>query len=128
MIYSFDDSGTLDEVQEVQQITKIQKRHFRKGAFFMTSFHFIDLALKKNYSPVTTKVLLALLQRLDYNNRIKGFKQVDIAKQIGSTQPNVSKAIKQLEQDNVIKLDGVEWFFNDEFIKGAGDNGKTNKD
>lgn len=121
MMYSFDDNGEIDEVQEVEQIIKIQKRHFKKGAFFMTSFEFIDIALKNNYSPVTTKVLLSLLQRLDFNNRIKGFKQSDIATQINSTQPNVSKAIKQLADDGIIKLDGVDWYFNDDFIKGAGD-------
>lgn len=121
MLYSFNKDGNIEDIQEVQTIIPIKKRHFRKGTFFMTSFDFIDLALKKDYSPTTTKVMLALLQRLDYNNRIKAFKQTDIAKQIGSSQANVSRSIKQLSTDKIIFLDGLEWYFNDDFIKGAGD-------
>lgn len=120
ILQDFKDDGTI-ESQEVQTITKIQKRHFRKGQFFMTSFDFIEFLLKQNYTAVQSKVLLALVQRLDYNNRIKAFRQIDIAKQIGSTQPNVSRAIKQLEKDKIIYQDGLEWYFDDDFIKGAGD-------
>ena len=64
---------------------------------------------------------MILLRRLDFNNRIKTFRQTDIAKEIKGNQSNVSRSIKRLEQDGIIKKDGNDWYFSDKYIKGASD-------
>ena len=86
----------------------------------MQSFELERLIMQENYTITELKVLFSLKNRLDFNNRIKSFRQVDIAKSIGSSQPNVSKAIKKLESDKIIVKDGLDYYFNDTFIKGAG--------
>lgn len=125
-LIGFDDKGNIDEIKEVTEIVKIEKRHFKKGEFFMVSFEFEKLLLEKNYGVIELKVLVALKCRLDFNNRIRQFTQKDIAQEIKSSQPNVSKALKRLEEDQIIYRDGLEYYFSDSYIKGAG-NKKQNK-
>lgn len=125
-LQSYHDDGSI-ETQEVEQIVKIQKRHFKKGTFYMETIAFNDLILDNNYSSIEIKVLYALKSRIDYNNRIKGFKQTEIAERIGSSQANVSRAVKKLLEDKIIFQDGVDYYFNDKYIKYSGDDGKANK-
>lgn len=106
--------------KDIEILTKIEKRHFRKGEFFMQSFSLYDLIFEKDYKFTDVKVLMILLKRLDFNNRIKTFRQIDIAKEIKSNQSNISRSIKRLEQDGIIKKDGNDWYFSDKYIKGAG--------
>lgn len=119
-IITYDADGQPQDIEQVQQIIKVEKRHFKKGEFFMQSFELERLIMQENYTITELKVLFSLKNRLDFNNRIKSFRQVDIAKSIGSSQPNVSKAIKKLESDKIIVKDGLDYYFNDTFIKGAG--------
>lgn len=119
-IITYDADGQPQNIEQVQQIIKVEKRHFKKGEFFMQSFELERLIMQENYTITELKVLFSLKNRLDFNNRIKSFRQVDIAKSIGSSQPNVSKAIKKLESDKIIVKDGLDYYFNDTFIKGAG--------
>lgn len=107
--------------KDIEILTKIEKRHFRKGEFFMQSFSLYDLIFEKDYKFTDVKVLMILLRRLDFNNRIKTFRQTDIAKEIKGNQSNVSRSIKRLEQDGIIKKDGNDWYFSDKYIKGASD-------
>ena len=107
--------------KDIEILTKIEKRHFRKVEFFMQSFSLYDLIFEKDYKFTDVKVLMILLRRLDFNNRIKTFRQTDIAKEIKGNQSNVSRSIKRLEQDGIIKKDGNDWYFSDKYIKGASD-------
>ena len=107
--------------KDIEILTKIEKRHFRKGEFFMQSFSLYNLIFEKDYKFTDVKVLMILLRRLDFNNRIKTFRQTDIAKEIKGNQSNVSRSIKRLEQDGIIKKDGNDWYFSDKYIKGASD-------
>ena len=107
--------------KDIEILTKIEKRHFRKGEFFMQSFSLYDLIFEKDYKFTDVKVLMILLRRLDFNNRIKTFRQTDIAKEIKGNQSNVSRSMKRLEQDGIIKKDGNDWYFSDKYIKGASD-------
>ena len=59
-------------MEEVKEIVKIQKRHFKKGSFYMQTMKFDELILDKNYNSTAIKVLLVLKSRIDYNNRILG--------------------------------------------------------
>lgn len=119
-IITYDADGQPQDIEQVQQIIKVEKRHFKKGEFFMQSFELERLIMQENYTITELKVLFSLKNRLDFNNRIKSFRQADIAKSIGSSQPNVSKAIRKLESDKIIVKDGLDYYFNDTFIKGAG--------
>lgn len=118
-LVTYNDDGTI-EVESVSLITKIQKKHFKKGEFFMQSKLLNKLILKNNYTLPEIKTLLALTNRIDFNNRIKTFRQSDIAEEIGSSQPNVSKALKTLLVDKIIYKDNLDYYFNDKYIKGAG--------
>lgn len=82
-------------------------------------------SLIRNYNLTEIKVLSALKDRLDFNNRIKTFKQAEIATEIGYSQSNVSRAIKKLKNDNILVKDGLKYYFNEKFIKDTGDNNKV---
>ena len=121
-LVEYDEKDNIKNEEKVQQIIKIEKRHFKKGEFFMMKKEFLmNLILKSNYNFLEIKVLAYMLKHLDFNNRIETFKQKDIAEEINSTQPRVSKAIKKLEEDRIIKKIGNDYYLNENLIKGAGD-------
>lgn len=106
--------------ENVIEIIKVEKRHFKKGEFYMETFKFDQLILEKKYNIVDLKLILILKTRLDFNNRIKGFKQQDLAEEIGSSQANISRSLRKLLKDGVIFKDGQDYYFSDTYIKGAG--------
>lgn len=118
---TYNKNGGLETMEEVQEIVKIQKRHFKKGEFFMMHDSLPDLIIKKKYNGTIQRVLFYLLSQLDFNNRIKTFRQNDLATILNTSQPNISKSLKTLEQDNVILKKELDYYFNSRFIKGAGD-------
>jgi DNA-binding MarR family transcriptional regulator len=81
---------------------------------------FDKLLLEKDYNLSTLKVLLALKARLDYNNRIKTFTQIEIAKEAKTSQSRVSPALTLLLEDHIIRKEGRDYYFVDNYIKGAG--------
>jgi len=121
MLLTHNESGHLEDVEEVQVVAKIQKKHFKKGEFYVQSFALDDLIMERKYTSYELKTLIALKRRIDYNNRIKTFRQASIAKEIGSSQPRVSNALKRLESDGIIRYDGLDYYFTDTYIKYAGD-------
>jgi hypothetical protein len=115
---------SLDNVEgaeNVKTFSQIHKRHFKKGAFYMESFLFDELIMEKGYNVIDLKLIIALKKRLDFNNRIKGFIQKDLAIELKSSQANISRSINKLVKDEVIIKDGIDYYFNDKYIKGAGD-------
>ena len=118
---TYDENGQIEDFQEIQTYTKIERRHFRKGDFYMQTFSLDSLILEKKYSITELRTLIALKRRLDFNNRIKGFRQAEIGEEIGSSQANVSRALRQLEKDGIIHKDGIDYYFTKTYIKGAGD-------
>ena len=90
----------------------------------MVNIIFPEMLLDKNYTGLTYRVLMALQMRIDFNNRIKGFRQTELAAQLKTSQANVSRALKILEDDHIIRRDGVDYYFTDKYIKGAGDKPK----
>lgn len=120
-LVKYNELGNAIEFQEVKEIIKIEKRHFKKGDFLTMKKDFLSfLILKSNYKFLEIKVITYLLENLDFNNRIQSFKQKDIADYIGSTQPKVSNALKKLENENIVYKDGNDYYFSDKFIKYAG--------
>ena len=121
-LITYDKKGNAINFEEVKEITKIQKRHFKKGEFLtMKKDFFSFLILESGYKFLEIKVLTYLIKNLDFNNRIQSFTQKDIANYIGSTQPKVSNALKKLEQNKVIYKKENDYYFSDKFIKYAGD-------
>lgn len=86
-----------------------------------------ELIIKKKYSGTIQRVLFYLLTQLDFNNRIKTFRQGDLAKILDTSQPNISKSLKILEQDKIIIKKEYDYYFVEGFIKGAGDNKLSKK-
>lgn len=123
-LLSYNKKGEILNVEEISTYVKVGKHHFKKGEFYMVSFDLDKLILENNYGAPVIRVLLVLKTRLDFNNRIKTFRQADVAKEAKTSQANVSRALKQLEKDRVILRDGLDYYFNEKFIKGAGDNKK----
>lgn len=120
-LITYDKKGNAINFEEVKEITKIQKRHFKKGEFLtMKKDFFSFLILESGYKFLEIKVLTYLIKNLDFNNRIQSFTQKDIANYIGSTQPKVSNALKKLEENKVIYKKENDYYFSDKFIKYAG--------
>jgi DNA-binding MarR family transcriptional regulator len=120
-LISFNEKGEIEEMEEVSVLVRTELRHFKKGAFYMTSFDFDTLILENDYGRLELRLLSVLKRRLDFNNRIKTFKQVDLAKEIGSDRSNISRALKRFIEDGIIRTDGLDYYFSDKYIKGAGD-------
>ena len=121
-IISYTDDGKIQDIEEVTEITKIQKRHFKKGTFFTMSKLISKVVLQKKYTGETFRVLFTLLDMIEFNNRVSSFTQVELAKKLNVNQSNISKALKVLKDDNIIYKQGRDWYFSDEFVKFAGDD------
>lgn len=121
-LVTYNEKGNATNFEEVKEIIKIQKRHFKKGEFLtMKKDFFSFLILESGYKFLEIKVLTYLIKNLDFNNRIQSFTQKDIADYIGSTQPKVSNALKKLQENKVIYKKENDYYFSDKFIKYAGD-------
>lgn len=123
-LITYDKKGNLKKIEPVTVLELNQRRHFKKGEFYMETFALNELILEKNYNSTILRILICLKIRLDFNNRIKSFKQSDLAREAKTSQPCVSRALKQLENDKIIYKDGLDYYFNDKFIKFAGDRRK----
>jgi DNA-binding MarR family transcriptional regulator len=118
-------------VEAVETLVRVEKRHFRKGEFFTVSKNYsrkiLELLVGGKITLTDVKVLLALENRIDYNNRIKGFKQIDISNEAKVTQANVSRALKKFRENKIIAREGVDYYFTEQYIKGAGDKSVNKK-
>ena len=120
-LVTYNEKGNATNFEEVKEIIKIQKRHFKKGEFLtMKKDFFSFLILESGYKFLEIKVLTYSIKNLDFNNRIQSFTQKDIADYIGSTQPKVSNALKKLQENKVIYKKENDYYFSDKFIKYAG--------
>jgi DNA-binding MarR family transcriptional regulator len=123
ILLEIDNDGELVKIQkDVKILTKHEERHFKKGEFFMAAFILPELILDKDYSGVTHRVLWYLLLHLDYNNRIRSFKQIKIAERLNVSQSNISSSLKKLLEDGVIYKRDEDYYFHDKYVKGAGDS------
>jgi hypothetical protein len=120
--FEADDDGILYVLnQNVVEISRITKRHFRKGTFFQMSISTCKLLLEKEYNVTDLKLFIALMGKIEFNNKIKTFRQVDLAKEIKTSQSAISKSFKKLLSDGIIFKRDLDYYFNSNYIKGAGD-------
>ena len=76
---------------------------------------------KKDYSNLTFRLLFVLLRRIEFNNRIKTFRQVELAKTLDSYQQHISTSLKMLEKDGIIKKREHDYYFTPKFIRFVND-------
>jgi len=120
-LLNLDEDDNIISEENVQVVAKIPKYHFKKGRFFLMNKSFPTFLLEKNYSGLNYRVLFALLSKIDFNNRIKTFRQIELAEELNSKQSNISRALKKLEEDEIIEKKEHDYYFTDRFIKYAGD-------
>jgi hypothetical protein len=117
------DSDTGDVISK----TPARKRrdtsdYFRKGEFFTVHIRISKtLIKKKDYSNLTFRLLFALMERIEFNNRIKTFRQVELAQLLESHQPDISKSLKILEADEIIKRSDHDYYFTPKFVRFVND-------
>lgn len=96
--------------------------YFRKGSFFTMSRLFAKMMKDKTeYSNLTFRLLFLLMNRIDFNNRIQSFSQVELADELKARQPHVSKSLRVLLGDNVVEKRGRDYYFTENFIRYASD-------
>ena len=117
----FDKDENLVSVQDVQIYAPISKRKYKKGAFIMQSYELDKFIIENNYSGLTFRVLSALKLRYGFNNEIKHFTQQELAAQLKTTQPNISRELKRLLDDKIIIKRDNSLFFNEKYFSGSGD-------
>ena len=106
---------------------KVQRLHYKKGEFYLTHLDMDRLILEKNYTGNTIKVLTKLKLKMGFNNKVEMFTQQELANELGTTQANVSRALKVLIDDRIIYKVNHNYVFNDKYIKTAGDGNKSKK-
>ena len=119
----FDDNGneiSRTQVYMTSEIKKKPKMHFKPGGFTLMSMLMMELLeSKKDYSNLTFRLLFALMRRIDFDNRIKTFRQAELAEALEAKQPHVSKSLRILIQDEIIEKRGYDYYFTESFIKFA---------
>jgi len=97
--------------------TKTRKLNYKKGWFFVVNQEKVqDMIRNKKYNGETLRLLLFFMSIVEFDNRIKAYTQKQIAEKTGMKQPQISRASKELEIDNIIFKDGRDYYFNDEFL------------
>jgi DNA-binding MarR family transcriptional regulator len=96
--------------------------YFKKGDFFTVHIRVCKMLLtKKEYGNLTFRLLFALMERIEFNNRIRTFRQADLARQLDSHQPDISKSLKILEKDEVIERIKHDYYFTPKFVRYVND-------
>jgi DNA-binding MarR family transcriptional regulator len=96
--------------------------YFRKGEFLTVHIRVCKMLMtQKKYNALTFRVLFALMERIDFNNRIKTFRQVELADMLEAHQPKISASLKVLESDGVIKKSNHDYYFTPKFVRYVND-------
>jgi predicted XRE-type DNA-binding protein len=121
----YDENGNIiarGNIQMSFNTGKKPNKFFKKGDFFTMSRLFAGMMkTKRDYNNLTFRLLFELMERIDYNNRIQTFRQSELATELDAQQPHISVALKMLETDNIIKKEGHDYYFTEEFIRYASD-------
>jgi len=116
-----DDTGDIISKTPIKE-KRDKSKYFRKGEF-STMHQRLHKVLKdkKDYSNLTFRLLFELLDRIDFNNRIRTFRQAELANALEAHQPHVSNSLKVLENDEVIKKINHDYYFTPKFIRYVND-------
>jgi len=124
-VVEYDQEGQVKAKYEATLITNQPKKrtYYKKGTFFIMNIAFNEFISKKyhDYNKLTFGVINELFQKIEFNNRIEAFRQRDLAEKLKTSQSNVSRSLKALIDDNIIRREGVYYYFTEQFIKFAED-------
>lgn len=104
--------------KEVFVKTRKRKINYKKGAFFVVNQEEIRKIIqdKKRYTGEVLRLLLFFMSIVEYDNRIKNYTQMQLAELMGVKQPQISRAIKELQESEIIIKDGRDYYFNSRFL------------
>jgi DNA-binding MarR family transcriptional regulator len=66
-------------------------------------------------------LVYALLDRIEFNNRISTFRQIKLAEELETSQAHISRALKTLMADDIIEKREDDYYFTENFVKFAFD-------
>jgi len=118
------DSDTGDVIAKYSaKPRKKTSNYFTEGEFLTMHYENLCKMLeeKKDYNNLTFRLLFALLRRIEFNNRIRTFRQVELAKKLQSHQQHISTSLKTLEKDGIIKKKEHDYYFTPKFIRFVND-------
>jgi hypothetical protein len=113
-------------ISEIDLLIPVKRQEYKKGEFVVMNKAFAELLISDKCSELTGvdfRVLMCLIKRADSENRIKNFKQKNIADELKTRQPHISRSIKKLTSLEIIELRDLDMYFNIEYIY----TGKSNK-
>jgi DNA-binding transcriptional ArsR family regulator len=121
--------GDRTEEKDVEVLFFKKKYYYGKGEFIVMNKDFAGFLKKKLANSLTgldIRVMMALIERTEQNNRIKLFKQKNLAEELSTTQQNISRSIKRLKDHGIIeeKGDFPELYFDKRFIYTGGMDGE----
>lgn len=119
----YDENGNLVARGNIHMNFSSRKqpnKFFGKGKFFTMSRLFASMMkTKKEYNNLTFRLLFELLERIEFDNRIRIFRQSELAEILDSQQSHVSVSLRLLIADNIIEKRGYEYYFTEEFVQYA---------
>ena len=123
VLTNLDADGNITDEQNVKVLYGKSRTYFKKGNFFLMSKAFTKFMItrRSKYNNITVFLLFALLDGIDFNNRIETFRQTELAEKLETSQANISRALKTLIEDKVIEKKGNDYYFCEEFAKFAFD-------
>jgi DNA-binding MarR family transcriptional regulator len=115
---------TVKNLKNVDVLIGATKKHFEKGGFVVMSKSFVDYFLKTNddntveleLTGFDMKLFFVLIQKSEANNRIKNFKQKELAEKLGTSVPNISISLKKLIEKKLILKIEHDYYLNDEIV------------
>jgi len=109
------DSETGEEINRTEAIlNKPIQNDYKPGEFYMRTKNFEMFLIDKyhEYNKLEFGVLSFLLSNIEMNNRVKFFRQQEIADILKTSQGHISTSLKRLTKDGIIKKDGHHYVIN----------------
>jgi hypothetical protein len=118
-------TGKVEE-KEVDVLLVKQRYYYGKGEFVVMAKELAGLLKSPKADKLTGldfRVLMALIERADANNRIRVFKQWRLAEDLQAERSSVTRSLQRLRKLGVIYEDNEELFFDPQYIYTGGLNG-----
>jgi len=90
---------------------------WKSDEIFIVNKNLPQVILNKNYSAINYRVLFTLMNRISYNNRIQTIRQMKLAEEINTSQSNISKSLRKLQNDEIIEKREHDYYFTEKYIK-----------
>jgi DNA-binding MarR family transcriptional regulator len=113
-----------ESLKNVDVLIATSQRHFKKGGFVTMSKSIADLIIKQTENAIydceltgfDLKLFFVLLKFVEQDNKIKRFKQKELAEMLGTSRPNVTLSLKKLSKYGIIQHVDDDYYFNDQYI------------